>query len=279
MKRKDVSKQLDALLPNLAIAPPATVELGACECGGLGMVPTEDSQGRRVMRDCVCRVEKRIASRLRRAELPERYQTTTLDTFDALTASPSIARGLATARRFTQEYPVGTNGRGLLLTGPVGTGKTHLAVGVLRSLVLDKGALGLFWDFRELLNKIKATFNGGGGSEGEVLAPVFAADVLVLDELGAARLTDFSFDIVETVLNGRYNKNKTTIITSNLPNLPPGGTADVDGGGEYAAAARSAMRSETLGDRIGARMHSRLQQMCIVVEMHGEDYRSKKGRR
>lgn len=277
-----VEKMLDTLLPPMPSVPPAIGMRAAptiCECGGRGTIVLSDERGPYGSRDCICRVEKGIDGRLRAAELPERYRSTTLDGYQAIGGHPSLGRSLAAARRFVEEYPIGTEGRGMLLVGPVGVGKTHLAVGVLRALVLGKGARGMFCDFRELLNRIKRTFNDKNASEAEIMDPVFAADVLVLDELGAARVTDWTFDAIENVINGRYNARRTTILTTNLPNLPPGGSAQVDGGADYGRAAASALRSETLGDRIGARMHSRLQEMCQVIEVSGDDYRVKKGSR
>ncbi len=91
--------------------------------------------------------------------------------------------------------------------------------------------------------------------------------MLVLDELGAAKPTDWVWDTVAHILNTRYNDRRTTIITTNYTNLPPGGSE--------LSAARAAVREETLGDRIGERMRSRLQEMCVVVEMRGEDFRQK----
>lgn len=286
---KKASEMLQHLIPEAVAEPPPQVVSDPdeqCQCDGSGMVFIEDAAGRRV-RECFCKIQKRIDSRLKRAEIPERFRGTTLDNYNALGGHASLGRGLATARRYVAEYPIATAGRGVLFVGPVGVGKTHLAVGMVRALILDKGAQAIFVDFRELLNKIKGTFGSRDVSEGQVLAPIFAADVLVLDELGAARQTDWSSDAVENIINGRYNANKSTIITTNLPNLGPGATAAAaddansyaGAANPYAAAARQSMRTETLGDRIGARMHSRLQQMCITVEMTGEDYRAKKGKR
>jgi DNA replication protein DnaC len=101
----------------------------------------------------------------------------------------------------------------------------------------------------------------------QILRPVFDAEVLVLDELGAAKPTDWVWDTVALVLNTRYNDKRTTIITTNYADLPPGGT------GNGSSGVSRAVRDETLGDRIGERMRSRLAEMCVMVEMRGEDFR------
>jgi DNA replication protein DnaC len=166
---------------------------------------------------------------------------------------------------------------GLLFTGTVGTGKTHLALAVLREIRLRYSADTLFVDFRELLKKMQATFGGNKTTtEEEVLRPILKSEVVVLDELGAARATDWTFDVVEHVINTRYNATGATIITTNLPNHPPGWTAPRDPSRGYAAALQAAAAIDSLGDRIGARMFSRLQEMCTLIEVSGEDYRSKR---
>lgn len=277
-KRKEAEKLLETLLPQPMIGAHITEPTAPCSCGGSGFVHITDDAGNRSVKECSCRFQARISAKLGRAQIPERYRTTSLDGFQAIGGHASLGRGLAAARRFVQEYPVGTEGRGMLLVGSVGIGKTHLAVGILRDLILEKGARGIFYDFRDLLNRIKRTFSDKTISEAEILDPIFAADVLVLDELGAVQVTDWTFDAVERIINGRYNDNRSTIITTNLPNLGPGGTAVDAGALDYGRAA-AAVRGETLGDRIGARMHSRLQQMCQVIEMAGDDWRAKKGKR
>lgn len=82
--------------------------------------------------------------------------------------------------------------------------------------------------------------------------------------------TEWVMDTVGYVLNTRYNECRTTIITTNYPNLPP---LDADEGAKSFSSIRSAVRGETLGDRIGERVRSRLQEMCVSVEMDGMDFR------
>ncbi len=103
-----------------------------------------------------------------------------------------------------------------MLTGSIGVGKTHLAVGILQALVTERGATGLFYDYRELLKQVQNSYNRQvQATELEILAPVFDAEVLVLDELGASKPTDWVWDTVAHILNTRYNDRRTTIITTN----------------------------------------------------------------
>jgi DNA replication protein DnaC len=238
-----------------------------CEGAGLRVV---ERDGRRFAEDCVCRIAHRAELRIKRAGIPRRYEHCTLESYDTQFPSShrSLGSALLRAKRFVESYPLETDGTGLLLTGNIGVGKTHLAVGILQALVVERGASGLFYDYRDLLKQVQNSYNQQvRQTELEVLRPVFDAEVLVLDELGAAKPTDWVWDTVAHILNTRYNDRRTTIITTNYANLPPLGTAGGD------AAVR--LREETLGDRIGERMRSRLQEMCVVMEMQGEDFRQK----
>ncbi|HTV82980.1 MAG TPA: AFG1/ZapE family ATPase [Acidobacteriaceae bacterium] len=249
-------------------------------CGGTGVRVVNQPDGARVVETCECQAAERVTRLLRLAAIPARYEHCSLETYDAgyFGADPSLAKAFMMARQFVDGYPATTAGRGLLLTGSVGVGKTHLAVGILQSLITEKGVRGLFCDYRELLKEIQHSYNPQvRTTEMEILGPVFDAEVLVLDELGAAKPTDWVWDTVALVLNSRYNDRKTTLITTNYADLPPGGVGESNGSRVAGAAAR-AIREETLGDRIGERMRSRLAEMCVVVEMRGEDFRRTVGR-
>ena len=119
------------------------------------------------------------------------------------------------ACKFVEEYPVDSTG--LLLIGSIGVGKTHLAVGIIKELVLSKGIACLFYDYRELLKQIQNSYNDSvKATELDVLRPVFETEVLVLDELGAVKPTEWVWDTVSLILNTRYNDKRTTIITTNF---------------------------------------------------------------
>ncbi|NYF79170.1 ATP-binding protein [Granulicella arctica] len=242
-------------------------------CGGLGLKVVQRDDGTQFAQDCVCRLQQRANRMLRRSQIPHRYANCTLENFESSFggAHRTLAAAHLRARKFVESYPLETNGTGLLLTGSIGVGKTHLAVGILQALVAERGATGLFCDYRDLLKQVQHSYNRAvSATELEVLAPVFEAEVLVLDELGASKPTDWVWDTVAHILNTRYNDRRTTIITTNYANFGPLGTEPGTG-----SSARAAAREETLGDRIGERMRSRLQEMCVVVEMQGEDFRQK----
>ena len=241
-------------------------------CDGSGLRIVEEA-GRNVARPCDCRLERRAARMLERARIPKRYEHCSLDSYESRFrgAHKSLAAAHLHARRFVEGYPIETGGTGLLLTGSIGVGKTHLAVGILQAVIMERGASGLFWDYRELLKEVQNSYNQNvQATEMEILRPICKAEVLVLDELGAAKPSEWVWDTVAQVLNSRYNDRLTTIITTNYSNAAPLGVEPGSNG-----QIRAAMRDETLGDRIGERMRSRLQEMCIVVQMDGEDFRQK----
>jgi DNA replication protein DnaC len=237
-------------------------------CDDVGLVRVVDAAGNWVSRPCECQELEREQKRLKAAEIPVRYRDCTLDAFDPTYpgANPSLGNALRTARKFAETYPVDTAGRGLLFVGTAGLGKTHLAVGVLQRLVRERGAKGLFCDYRELLKNIQNSYNPEvRTTELELLKPVFAAEVLVLDDLGAQKPNEWVWDTVALILNTRYNDKQSTIITTNYPDLPAAG-------GNLSDLERAA-REPTLGDRIGDRMRSRLAEMCVRVDMQGIDFR------
>jgi DNA replication protein DnaC len=237
-------------------------------CGGVGLVRVVNDSGLWVSRACECQQLEREERRLAAAHIPERYRHCSLDTYETAFrgANPSLSHALINARKFAETYPVDTGGNGLLFVGSAGLGKTHLAVGVLQRLVKERGVKGMFCDYRELLKSIQNSYNPQVHmTELDLLKPVFGADVLILDDLGAQKPNEWVWDTVALILNTRYNDKLSTIITTNYADLPAGGGGLSD--------AERAAREPTLGDRIGDRMRSRLAEMCVRVEMSGEDFR------
>jgi DNA replication protein DnaC len=242
-----------------------------CErCGGVGLI-RELAKDRWISKVCACQAEEQGEIRIRRANLPPGYQAATLENFQA---QAHTRQALLLARRYAEEFPPANNrvtdtaAAGLLFTGGVGTGKTHLAAGIAKAIAA-RGFSPLFVDVRELLQRLRHSYDPGAQeTEDGIMAPIFRANLVVIDELGAQRPTEWTFETIELLIGGLYNRMVPTIVTTNLANLPPGG-------GQANGYERAA-RAETLGDRIGARMFSRLQQMCRPIEINGPDWRAKR---
>ena len=239
-------------------------------CAGSGWKPVPGAPDGGVTR-CDCRLRERGSALIAAARIPKRYEHCELSNFttDFPGADRSIALAQISASRFVQEFNP-RDGAGLLLVGGIGTGKTHLAVGILKELIAARGSACLFCDYRELLKQIQNSYNDSvQATELQVLRPVFEAEVLLLDELGAVKPSEWVWDTVSLILNTRYNDNWTTIITTNFADEPAASVT------RLLSPARAAAREETLGDRIGERMRSRLQEMCRIVKMDGPDFRQK----
>ncbi len=216
-------------------------------CGGTGMEVVAGKGAR----FCVCRKTKSQNGSFDSVRLPRRYDGFHFHNYKPQTASQEAAFKFATT--LTMEYPAVD--RGLLLMGSVGIGKTHLAVSILKGLT-ERGFNCLFYEFHSLLKEIQDSYNPKTqASELGVLSPVLTADVLVLDELGGSKPTDWVRDTMAHIINSRYNDKKLTIFTTNYLDDRPSD------------------RDETLEDRIGTRLRSRLFEMCKTVVIDGRDYR------
>lgn len=238
-------------------------------CEGTGWKTLVSGRNQHVTR-CDCRLKARGEALLGAARIPKRYEHCELSSFttDFPAAHASLELAHISASKFVEEYDP-RDGTGLLIIGKIGVGKTHLAVGIMKELILNRGVRCLFYDYRELLKEIQNSYNESvKATELDVLRPVFEAEVLVLDELGAVKPTEWVWDTVSLILNTRYNDNRTTIITTNFPDGLPAMSGSL-------SAARNATREETLGDRIGERMRSRLHEMCRIIQMDGQDFRQK----
>jgi DNA replication protein DnaC len=239
---------------------------GKCErCEGTGFEIVE-REGREFAQPCECR-RARGAGRedaLAGCRIPPRYEHCALETFEP--GNASLRAALERAVEFCSSYPhLGADeGLGLLFCGDNGVGKTHLAVAVLRELVTAKGVRGQFWDFHELIRAIKSSFDRETKTtELQVLQPVVDADVLLLDDLGAWKMTEWMNDTLFYILNSRYMAKRPTVITTNFQDVTR----------EKALSADHLRRREYLVERIGQRLRSRLMEMCLVIQVQGGDHR------
>jgi DNA replication protein DnaC len=218
-------------------------------CFGIGIeiVPGKGA------RPCACGKQKTKADLMEKARIPKRYEKCDFENYIPKNDSQRAAVWLT--RKLASEYHPGFDGQGMLLMGSCGIGKTHLAVSTLKDL--SKRGFGcLFYEFGALLKEIQDSYNPHTkSSELKILAPVLETEVLVLDELGASKPTDWMRDTMAYIINTRYNDRKLTIFTTNYSDE------------------RRSDRDETFEDRIGVRMRSRLFEMCKTVVIAGEDYR------
>jgi DNA replication protein DnaC len=222
-----------------------------CEkCSGTGWIPENDENEFNRVVACECKKQIRIERLAKLARIPARYDETTIDIYKPKGESQKAAKIIAA--KYVEQYPLRTEG--LLFMGTCGVGKTHLAIAILRDLI-QRGFSGVFYDFQDLLIQVRESWSAGDIHESEILHPVLTSKVLVIDELGAMKKTDWSIEMLSYVVNYRYNNAKTTIFTCN-----------------YLDKARTP-GEETLTDRVGKRLRSRLSEMCKNVIINGDDFR------
>jgi DNA replication protein DnaC len=224
-------------------------------CDDTGWKPVEEDGISRVAR-CDCWKQASADRLARAADIPPRYEKCDLDNFHDY--NDSLSKAVGRARRFVDEFPVVD--RGLLFYGRPGLGKTHLGIACLKLGAHARGLRGVFYDTRELLRRIRQSYDPVSRtteSERDVVNAVVQADLLVLDDIGAERATEWVEEMLHLIVNARYNDRRPTVFTSNYPIEPPS----------------EAKHAETLLERVGFRMYSRLQEMADFVHLEGVDYR------
>jgi DNA replication protein DnaC len=237
-------------------------------CGGTGWVIAE-REGLSGAERCQCYGQRRTAERQNRAGIPPQFGKATLQTFQIPDDNPIARTGLSTihvkVRTYANTYPL-TDKLGLLFVGATGTGKTHLAVAAMKILML-RGFDCVFFDYQTLLERIQRSWNPtAGAADRDAYRQALETDIVLIDDLGARRASDWVEDTVTSIITQRYNEQKPIIVTTNLP-IEPDRIEDQG----------KTRLSRSLAEVIGERSRSRLFEMCHVVKMPAvEDYRLKR---
>jgi DNA replication protein DnaC len=249
------------------------------KCGGDGFV-TFERNGVSYAERCSCYDEARRRSVSDRAQVPTEYQSASFNNFNVRRGdNPMLHRALATAyiavSGFARDFSPSTKPRGLLLAGPTGIGKTHLAVAALQALIA-KGYGGVFYNYATLLQLIRAGYDPESNVPArEAYRTAMDAEILLLDDLGAHRIKDWVLDTVEEIITHRCNFGKPLIATTNL-RLPDAGEKLIE---PRTGPLVIDQYQHTLADRIGDRGYSRLFEMCTIINMPvTEDYRKREAR-
>lgn len=241
-------------------------------CGGSGWKIIE-REGISAAERCGCTSTERQAEIESRTNVPPLYQNASVDNFSTPQDNPAgslaLKTALLTVKTYVREYPNAPK-PGLLFIGVPGTGKTHLAVAALRGLIA-RGFEGVFFDFQNLLDRIRSGYDQASGTmDREAYRTALETEIVVLDDLGAHRVTDWVEDTITSIITHRCNNRKATLVTTNL--------RDPETGDQRGSGLQDDIQSKYfLEERIGMRARSRLFEMCKLVKMPNvEDYRLKR---
>jgi DNA replication protein DnaC len=223
----NVPAALDGFLKKLEPKELSCETHGAYEGAGIRF-----PKGREVWDRCpVCKAEEAEAERQRQQEraaelaravleakleqtaIPTRFLGKTLDNFHADSEPQKYA--LTVARDYLENFSThAKKGEGLILSGMPGTGKSHLAGGILLGLLPER--VGLYTTCMNIIRSVRGTWRKDSErSESEVLAIYRSVPLLVVDEIGVQYGTDGEQTILFDVLDGRYREMQPTILLTN----------------------------------------------------------------
>jgi DNA replication protein DnaC len=218
------------------------------ECDGSGFVVDAEA---RTTRECRCRPQRIAKAKARRlsAVIPKRYQGVSFDRPPVTQIDPAV---VGDVRRYIASLDANLDeGRGLWLTGDVGTGKTTLAMLVSKT-ALDRTRSVAIYSLPRLLSELRKTFDESSEMKYlQLLDSLASVDLLHIDDLGAERTSEWVLEQLYSIVNDRYEQQRALLLTTNLK--PP-----------------------ELIDQIGERTVSRIMEMCgDPLALHGRDQRQK----
>ena len=185
-----------------------------------------------------------------RYDIGLRFKAKTFSNFDKSRSPAAYKICLEYARNFLDNLK---NGKGLFLTGNVGSGKTHLVVAIIDYIArIHKRKIKSFVTFKTSVNmlaEIKYSFDKN--STEQVIEDYENCCLLVIDDLGSEKTTDWTNELFYKIIDYRYSNLKPLIITTNLTD-------------------------QELKEKLSERLISRIYEMCKGLKLTGKDYRLEK---
>jgi DNA replication protein DnaC len=218
---------------------------------------------------CLCRVLRGRVEAFNRVGIPGVLGKASFENYLPFHEAHDAAKQAAT--RFASGFRRGSPSRGFIISGPVGSGKTHLLTAALSRLVLEAGVEARYLEISLLFADIRRGFQEGK-SGGEIIGPLSEVDVLAIDELGRGRGSPFEMETLDELIARRYNAGRTTLFATNY-SLEPERKARPQSRSGYRSTQEEAGQprdTELLRDRVGERIYSRLCEMCEFVSLPPE---------
>tara|TARA_Y100001970_G_C13894556_1_gene680461 strand:+ start:28 stop:780 length:753 start_codon:yes stop_codon:yes gene_type:complete len=216
-----------------------------------------------------------VVNLINEAYIPARYTEAELKTF--ANRSGNCTQAIPHIIKWQESFHP-YKSKGLVLSGPVGVGKTYILAALAKSL-LAKGIGTKFIDFFQLISEIKGGYMEKK-SDQTIISPLVDVEVLIIDELGKGRNTDFELTVLDQIIMGRYNQNKTIIASTNCSL----GNQDQELRQLYSHRALDQDRSPSkifepdhygsLQSRVGNRVFSRLVETTEMLSLTGHDFRA-----
>ena len=176
-----------------------------CEkCKDTGFIKTEEGR----VKLCECRFRERDINKLLR--IPKRFWNASFSNY--IPETPSQSTALLKAKQFVYTFNP-EEGRGITFVGNPGVGKTHLAVAILKEIYNLKRVRGIFFDTKDLIYRIKILMDER--KDLKLINYIVNHPLLVLDDLGSERLSEWQRELLSYIITQRYNNMKSTIITTN----------------------------------------------------------------
>lgn len=219
-------------------------------CGGEGFVLDDETN---VARPCECRLQRITHARSRRLrnQIPEKYRDAAFDREPAVSILGELGPVGRELRHFHRKIEQKLDaGEGLCFWGPPGTGKTELAMALSVEAIRRRRAVAIYTAPQLMSHIYAAQKSSDASDQDDLLRRLVGVDLLHLEDLAAIAPNDWVLQTFYTVVNDRYQEQRSIIFTADVQRL------------------------EDLANYVGQRTYSRLMEMCrLPVPMFGRDFR------
>lgn len=225
-----------------------------------------------VSQPCVVPSPLAVSNIINAADLPARYIDASFSS-DAALQQGNAKQVFRQMNNWAQEFRL-QNAKSVVISGSIGIGKTYVLIAVAK-LLAERGFTVKYTEFCQLLAELKAGFSDGS-SEAAILEPLLAVDLLIIDEIGMGRNSDWERTIIDNLISGRYNRNRPILGATNFQLVERGASHTYNIDLERDLQGRSEFNPDHYGSlepRIGARVYSRLQETALFIEMSGANLR------